>query len=294
MESQAELKGMATGKHTLEVGKLTWCYREAEPPARTEAGDDRLPVILLHGLVSQSYSWRDVLPALANDGFHTFAPDWIGCGFSAMPDQKVFDYKPDTLIQALSDWIDTLELQRFHLVAQGFLGSMGIQYALRHPERVDRLAIFNAPLTQSAKLPWKLQQIGWPLIGEALAQDPLLVDRTLEGGGGYRVEDEDMDVYRRPWIKTSDAGFALLAMIRNLQLQAVTAEIELGLQEWTHPLLIGWGVRDPWLPAQAAETFAQSLKDANFVALEEVGHYVQEDWHEKVSETLLWFLKKLA
>jgi pimeloyl-ACP methyl ester carboxylesterase len=292
MESQAELNRMATGKHVLEVGNLSWCYREVEPSVPQP--DDRLPVILLHGLVSQSYSWRDVLPALANEGFHAFAPDWIGCGFSAMPDSRRFDYQPDTMIQALSNWIEALGLERFHLVAQGFLGSMGIQYALRHPNRVDRLAIFNAPLTQTAKLPWKLQQISWPLIGEALAQDPLLVDRTLEGGGGYRVEDEDMDVYRRPWIKTSDAGFALLAMIRNLQLKSVTAEIEAGLKEWTHPLLIGWGVRDPWLPTEVAKTFAESLKDADFVALEEVGHYVQEDWHEKVSEALLRFLKKLA
>jgi pimeloyl-ACP methyl ester carboxylesterase len=281
---------MATGKYVVEVGPLSWCYREAAPLGG--AVDHRLPVILLHGLVSQSYSWRDVLPALATEGFRAIAPDWIGCGFSTMPDSRVFDYTPNAFIQALDDLLNTLELKRFHLVAQGFLGSMGIQYALRHPEKVDRLAIFNAPLTSTAKLPWSIKKMGLPLAGEVMAQDPLLVDRTLEGGGGYRVEDEDLDVYRRPWIKTSDAGFALLAMIRNLQLKTITEEIEAGLKKWSQPLMIGWGIRDPWLPVQTARDFAASLQGVEFVTLEEVGHYVQEDWHEKVSEALLQFLKR--
>lgn len=281
---------MATGKHVVEVGPLSWCYREAEPLGG--ASENRLPVILLHGLVSQSYSWRDVLPALAAEGFRAIAPDWIGCGFSTMPDGRVFDYTPNTFIQALDDLLNTLEVKRFHLVAQGFLGSMGIQYALRHPEKVDRLAIFNAPITSAAKLPWSIKKMGLPLAGEVMAQDPLLVDRTLEGGGGYRVEDEDLDVYRRPWLKTSDAGFALLAMIRNLQLKTITEEIEAGLKKWSQPLMIGWGIRDPWLPVQTARDFAASLQGVEFLTLEEVGHYVQEDWHEKVSEALLRFLKR--
>lgn len=281
---------MAPTENTIEVGSLTWFYREAEPLGETA----RLPVVLLHGLVSQSYSWRDVMPALAEQGFRTIAPDWLGYGYSSKPDRRDFAYTPDAYVEALGGLVDALELERFHLVAQGFLGSVGIQYALRHPDRVDRLAIFNAPIVQTAKLPWKIQQMGLPLVGDMMTQDPLLVDRTLEGGGGYRVEDADLDVYRRPWLKSSDVGRALLTTIQKLNLKTVTAEIESGLQQWDHPLLIGWGMRDPWLPAEAAKTFANSLKTAEFAELWEVGHYVQEDWHEKVSEALLTFLRRMA
>jgi pimeloyl-ACP methyl ester carboxylesterase len=279
---------MANGENMVQVGSLKWFYREAEPLGVS----DRPPVLLLHGLVSQSYSWREVLPALADQGFRAIAPDLPGCGYSDKPDRRDFTYTPDSFIQGLAAFVQTLQLERFHLVAQGFLGSVGIQYALRHPEQVDRLAIFNAPLTQTAKLPWKIQQMGLPLVGDMMTQDPLLVDRTLEGGGGYRVEDQDLDIYRRPWIKSSDAGRALLAMIQNLQLSVVTAEITAGLPQWGHPLLLGWGMRDPWLPAETAKTFAATLPETEFVELEEVGHYVQEDWHEKVSEMLLTFLKR--
>lgn len=278
---------MATAdENWAEVGKLCWFYREARPVGRS----DRLPVVLLHGLPAQSYGWREVLPALANRGFRAIAPDWIGFGFSAQPDRRDFAYTPDAFIQALADFLQFLQVERFSLVVQGFLGSVGLQYALRYPQQIDRVAILNAPITTAAKLPWKIQQLGVPLVGDMITQDPLLVDRTLEGGGGYRVEDKDLDVYRRPFLRSSDAGRALLATVQNLQLKQSTAEIERGLQEWKGPVLVAWGDRDPWLPPATAEQFAHSLNNGEFVRLEEVGHYPQEDWHEKVNDALLTFL----
>ena len=279
---------MTTGENWVEVGSLGWFYREAEPIGR----DDRSPVLLLHGLVSQSYSWRNVIPALAEQGFRTIAPDWIGCGYSDKPDRRDFAYTPEVLLNALEEFINTIGLKKFSLVAQGFLGSIGIQYALRHPQQVDRLAILNAPISQTVQLPWKLKQMSIPLVGDMLTQNPLLVDRILEGAGGYRIKDRDMDIYRRPWIKSSDAGRALMATLQNLQLSQVTAEIETGLDQWDQPLLMAWGIRDPWLSIEPVHTIARSHKTAEFVALEEVGHYPQEDWHEKVSEALVTFLRR--
>jgi pimeloyl-ACP methyl ester carboxylesterase len=287
---------MANPGKTVEVNGQSWFYREVMPTGNS----DRPPILLLHGLVSQSYGWREVMPTLAEQGFRAIAPDWLGCGYSAMPDRRDFPYTPDALVAALDGFVKALELPRVHLVAQGYLGSVGIQYALRHPDRVDRLAIFNAPIFPTAKLPWRIQQFGIPLIGEALVQNPLLVDRILESGGGYRVGDEAMDIYRRPWIKTSDAGRALHTMIQRVQLPQVTAEIAAGLAQWQRPLLIGWGLRDPWLPVALAKASADLLntsRDAEsspveFVELEEVGHYVQEDWPEKVYEALLTFLRR--
>ncbi len=275
---------MVEGKR-IEVGSLNWFYRELEPTNQS----GRTPVLLLHGLVSQGYSWRNVLPALAEQGFRAIAPDWIGCGYSDMPDRRDFAYTPDAFITALEALIAQFGFEKVSIVAQGFLGSIGIQYALRHPEQVERLAIFNCPIAQTAKLPWKLKQLGIPLVGDMMTQDPLLVDRTLEGAGGYRIEDADLDVYRRPWLKTSDVGRSLLAIVQNLQLKEATAEIQAGLATWQNPLLIGWGIRDPWLSIDSA----RSLK-AELIELDEVGHYPQEDWHEKVSEILIPFLRRQA
>jgi pimeloyl-ACP methyl ester carboxylesterase len=279
---------VATQENWIEVGSLTWFYRTVEPMNPT----DKTPVLLLHGLPAQSYSWRDVLPALAAQGFRSIAPDWIGSGFSAKPDKRDFAYTPDAFVKALEDFVAALEIDRFSLVVQGFVGSVGLQYALRHPEQIDRLAIFNTPLTPAAKLPWKIKQLGIPLMGEMLTQDPLLVDRTLEGGGGYRIGDADLDIYRRPFLKSSEVGRALFVTVQNLQLPQAMAELQVGFLNWKHPTLVAWGIKDPWLPLNMAQAFVQSIENAQLVQLEAVGHYPQEDWPEKVNDSLLPFLRR--
>jgi pimeloyl-ACP methyl ester carboxylesterase len=281
---------VSTTEHSIKVGSLEWFYREANPIGRS---DNRV-VLLLHGLPSQSYSWTAVMPALAEKGFRAIAPDWIGFGLSAKPDRRDFAYTPDAFINALADFIQVLELERFSLVVQGFLGSVGIQYALRNPDRIDRLAILNAPVSATAKLPWKIQQLGLPLVGDVITQDPLLVDRTLESGSRYVIPDKDLDVYRRPFLKSSDAGRSLLATVQNLQLKQSMAEMESGFGQWTAPTQIIWGMKDPWLPFTQAQDRATSLKNVELIQIEEGGHYPQDHWSAKVSDALLPFLRRQA
>ncbi|WP_315790126.1 alpha/beta fold hydrolase [Fischerella sp. JS2] len=279
---------MSITEHKITVDSQEWFYRLAEPIGRT----DLLPVLLVHGLVSQSYSWRKILPALAQQGTKAIAPDWIGFGFSSKPEKRNFAYTPDAFITALEGLVKALELERFSLVVQGFLGSVGLQYALRHPEQIANIAIINTPISGTAQLPWKIQQMGLPLAGEMMTQDPLLVDRTLEGGSRYVIPDKDLDVYRQPFLKTSAAGRALLSTIRNLQLAKAMTEIETGFKDWQQPILIQWGVIDPWLNVDMAENFAKAVPNAELVKLNNVGHYPQEHYHETILQDLLPFVRR--
>ncbi len=284
---------MLIKEHKVTVDSLEWFYREAEPIGRS----DLLPVVLLHGLPSQSYSWRNVMPALAEQGTRAIAPDWIGFGFSSKPEKRDFTYTPDAFITALEELLKTLKLERFSLIVQGFLGSVGLQYALRHPEKIANIAILNTPITTTAKLPWKIQQMGLPLAGEMITQDPLLVDRTLEGGCRYVIADKDLDIYRKPFLKTSASGRSLLATIRNLQLAKAMEEIASGFKQWQSPILIQWGTIDPWLPIDMAQSFTQNLTNSapniELIKLDKVGHYPQEHYHARILEDLLPFVRRL-
>lgn len=281
---------MSITEHKIKVGELEWFYRLAEPIGRT----DLLPVLLLHGLPSQSYSWRNIMPALATQGTKAIAPDWIGYGFSAKPEKREFAYTPDAFITALAQFVEALELKKFSLVVQGFLGSVGLQYALRHPAQIASLVILNTPISTTAKLPWKMQQLGLPLAGEVFTQDPLLVDRTLEGGSRYQIPDADLDIYRKPFLKSSAAGRSLMTTVRNLQLQQSMKEIESGLQQWQQPTLIVWGMKDPWLPLSMAQHSASAMQQAEIIQLQNVGHYPQEHYHETILEDLLPFVRRSA
>jgi pimeloyl-ACP methyl ester carboxylesterase len=275
-------------EHKIAVDSLEWFYREAEPIGRT----DLIPVLLLHGLVSQSYSWRNVIPSLAAQGNRAIAPDWIGYGFSSKPEKQDFAYTPDAFITALEGFVKALELERFSLVVQGFLGSVGLQYALRHPEQVANIAILNTPISTTAKVPWKIKQMGLPLAGDIITQDPLLVDRTLEGGSRYRIEDEDLDIYRKPFLKSSASGRSLLATIRNFQLEKAMIEIENGFKGWQQPILAQWGMIDPWLSVDMAESFVKSVANGELIKLNNVGHYPQEHYHEVILQDLLPFVRR--
>ena len=124
---------MSIDEKVIEVGSLQWFYRETNPVNES----DKPPVLLLHGLPSQSFTWTAIMPDLAASGFRSIAPDWVGYGRSTKPDKRDFAYTPDAFVEALAGFIQALEIDRFYLVVQGFLASAGIQYALRNPDKIN-------------------------------------------------------------------------------------------------------------------------------------------------------------
>lgn len=273
-------------KTSIQVGILEWFYREVNP----EGVENPQTVILLHGLPSQSWSWVGLLPLLAENGIRAIAPDWIGYGHSSKPERKDFAYTPDALIAAFGEMVDSLKLERFSLVIQGFLGTVGIQYAIRNPSRIDKLVILNAPLTTSAKLPWQLLQLSLPVAGEMLTQDPLAIERTLEAGCKLVIQDDYCEVYRRPYLKSGIPGRTLLATVRNLKLKESLAEIATGLPKLDIPIQILWGINDPWLELAQAEACVKTLQQGELITLPTAAHYPQEHWYAEIKESIVPFL----
>lgn len=278
---------MSITENTTEVDSLSWFYREIIP----NNDNGKPPVVLLHGLPSHSYTWAAIMPLLAERGFRAIAPDWIGFGSSAKPERRDFAYTAAASIAALGAFLDRLELGKFSLVVQGFLASAGIQYALRHPERIECLVILNTPLSTKVKLPWAMRQWGLPLIGDILAQDPLLVDRTLEGGSGFVIADEKLAIYRQPFLTSSAVGRALVATIKNLKLAESMAELEAGFANFSRPTQIIWGCADPWLPVEGAQKLA-ARDNIELVRLEEAKHYPQEHFSSEVAQEMANFLRR--
>ena len=265
-----------------------WFYCQVQPTGVEE----RPAVILLHDILAQSYSWRHLLPVLAEQGHRAIAPDWPGFGMSDKPEPSDFDYSPAGLLQAFSEFVDALELDSFSLVVQGYLGAIGVQYAIQNRDRIDRLVLVNTPFFTGAKLPWKLQQLGLPLAGEMLTQDPLCVDRTLEGGGGKVVADEELDVYRAPYLKSSATGRALLSTVRKLKLASLMSDVESGLAKVDLPMLVVWGDNDRWVSGDRAKAAVGGLKKTEFVAVADAGHYPQIDDRDRINEIVAPFFRR--
>lgn len=273
-------------EYKIQAGKFEWYYREALPLKKTH----KTPVVLLHGLLSQSFCWLEIMPRLAEYGYSAIAPDWLGWGFSSIPEKKDFAYNPSAFVTALNDFMEALELEKISLVVQGFLGSVGIQYALKYPDKIDKLVILNAPITKDAQLPWQIAQCGFPLLGDMITQDPLLVDRTLEKGSGFVISDNNLALYRKPIVTSSAFGRTLVTIVRKLQLKQSSAEIEKGLQQWEKPCLIIWGENDSWLDITSVEELVKTNSKLKLVTIPEAQHYPQEHFSAEIYPTIVNFL----
>ncbi|KAI5074595.1 hypothetical protein GOP47_0010556 [Adiantum capillus-veneris] len=290
MITEIESKGRDFGSYK-RAGEYSWFVRETGSPDAKNG-----TIIFLHGAPTQSYSYRVVLEKMAEAGYHCYAPDWIGYGFSERP-QPVYDFSYTE--EAYHEEFDKL-LKRigvdtpFFLVTQGFIvGSYALTWALKHSDRVAKLVVLNSPLTSSAPLPGVFQQMRLPLVGEFTCQNAMLAERFVEGGSTYVLDLNDADVYRLPYLDSSDPGFALLESTRKAPLKDLTTRIETGFASgrWNVPTLVAWGVTDKYLPTSEAENFAKRNADVIQVQLlEGAGHLPQEDWPEKVVEALTKFL----
>src|SRR5215813_9419186 len=105
-------------------------------------GGDGPPLLLVHGWPQTWYAWRMLMPTLARD-FFVVAVDQRGIGLSDKPPSG---YDTATLAGDLVALMDALGHHRFALYGTDV--GMPIAYALAadHPDRVDRLAVSEAPL----------------------------------------------------------------------------------------------------------------------------------------------------
>lgn len=291
MITAIENKGRDYGAYK-RAGDYSWWVRTLGEPQAPKG-----TVLLLHGAPAQSYSYRDVMKQLAALGYRVYAPDWLGYGFSEKPQPGYeFKYTEEAYHRELDNLLVRLEIEApFFLLTQGFIvGSYGLTWALNNPSRVSKLAVLNTPLTPSAPLPSLFQQLRVPFLGEFTCQNAVLPERFVEGGSPYVLELDDADVYRLPYLDSSDPGFSLLESTRKAPVKDLTARIARGFasSSWQVPTIVAWGEADKYLPKSEAEEFAKSNPDVIKTAmLSGAGHLPQEDWPEKVVEAIDGFFR---
>ena len=96
------------------------------------------PVVLVHGLLAHSFSWRFTVPALVPH-FTVYAPDVLGIGFS----DRVpwLDCSMRASAQRMIDFFDALGLRQFDLVATSHGGAMATIMAAEIGKRIGRLVL---------------------------------------------------------------------------------------------------------------------------------------------------------
>jgi len=108
-----------------------------------DAGPADAPVmLLLHGMPTWAYLYRDMIPTLVAAGYRCIAPDHLGFGRSDKP-TDVHWYTIARHVEILTSLIVGLDLKRVTLVCQDWGGPIGLAQAVLMPERFERLIVMN-------------------------------------------------------------------------------------------------------------------------------------------------------
>jgi haloalkane dehalogenase len=107
-----------------------------------EGPADAPVMLLLHGMPTWSYLYRDMIPPLVKAGYRCIAPDHIGFGRSDKP-TDIHWYTIARHTEILTTLITTLDLNNVTLVCQDWGGPIGLAQAAMMPERFARLVIMN-------------------------------------------------------------------------------------------------------------------------------------------------------
>ena len=126
-----------------------------------EAGDASRPcVLLLHGFPELAYSWRKVMPALAEAGYHAVAPDLRGygrtTGWHADYDLEA-DLRPFRLLNTVRDQLGLVHALGHPSVAavvgHDFGSPVAAWCALVRPDVFRSVALMSAPFEGPPALP---------------------------------------------------------------------------------------------------------------------------------------------
>lgn len=113
-----------------------------------EAGDPGRPcVLLLHGFPELAYSWRKVMPALAEAGYFAVAPDLRGYGQTRGWDAgDLGSFTFGNLVADIASLLEKLGIRKAHLVGHDFGSPLAGACALRRPALFRSVAFMSAPV----------------------------------------------------------------------------------------------------------------------------------------------------
>jgi pimeloyl-ACP methyl ester carboxylesterase len=263
-----------------------------------EAGPDSgSPTILLHGFPEFWYGWRHQIGPLAEAGLRIIAPDQRGYGLSDKP-SGVAAYHLDRLAGDVLALADTYGFPTVRLVGHDWGGLVAWWVASHYPERIDRLAILNAPHPGIVGAYMRHHPGQWlrsAYVGlfqlPGLPERLLTADRcralrraltTTSRPGAFAPAE--IDRYVEAWLQPG-AMTAMLNWYRALVRLPRSAPPRVRV-----PTLILWGRQDTALQSGLAEASLAFCDDGRIQWYERASHWLAHEEPAAVNAELMRFL----
>lgn len=259
-------------------------------------------VVMVHGNPTWSFYFRRLIQALSAT-HRVIAPDHVGCGKSDKPDDAHYEYRLARRIADLERLLDSLGHARVTLVLHDWGGMIGMGWAHRHPDRVERLVLLNTAafgLPATKRLPASL----W------LARNTAIGAVLVRGLNAFARGATYLAVTRKRLPREVAAGLvapydswanrrAVLRFVQDIPLRPgepgfdIISEVGAGLGQFdARPVLICWGERDFVFDHHFLAVWERVLPHAEVHRFADAGHYVLEDAGDEIIALVQQFLAR--
>ncbi|HQZ45883.1 MAG TPA: alpha/beta hydrolase [Usitatibacteraceae bacterium] len=238
--------------------------------------DPKLPaIVFLHGAALDHSVWQWQARYFAHHGFSVLAVDLPGHGRSPGAIRPT--------IEALADWVAALIEasceERAHVVGHSMGSLVALDTAIRHPRRVDRLALLGAAVPMAvgeaflaaakddSAAAFDMQSV-WGHARHVMLGASAVPGTTLYGASRHLV------ARARPGVQYADLAAC--------NAYAPTPEALRGLKAAT---LVVAGRRDAMTPWKAGQALAREIPEATFTLLD-AGHAMTAESPREVLQAL--------
>ena len=187
------------------------------------------PVVFLHGNPTSSYLWRNVIPHVESRA-RCLAPDLIGMGQSGKNPAGTYRFADHA--RYLDAWLDAARPEGPILfVIHDWGSALAFDWGRRHADRVGGFVYMEAIVRPFSWSDWPdaargiFEALRSPAGEEMVLEKNLFVERILPASVLRGLTDEEMDVYRRPYVEAGESRRPTLTWPRELPIDGEPADV---------------------------------------------------------------------
>jgi pimeloyl-ACP methyl ester carboxylesterase len=250
-------------------------------------------LLLVHGLLGYSFSWRFAIPALARYAT-VYAVDLIGTGFSDRPPGLDCSFKAHA--ERLRRFMDAASLSSCHLLGTSHGGAVSIMTAAMVPDRVRCLILVDPVNPWSAHGKRLTVFLSNPLIAPLFTnlapRLPMLhaFYHHRMFGDQRRIPPDSLEGYLEPMRIPGSYDYGL-AVVSSWNRDLQELESALPRINGIRTLLI-WGTADKAVDPASAAQLKERLSDCQLVMFEGVGHLPYEEVPDEFNRAVTKFLSE--
>ncbi|WP_082393035.1 alpha/beta fold hydrolase [Nocardia arizonensis] len=281
--------------HELEMdsaslGKIRIHYREY---------GDGPPLLLIHGLMTSSYSWRYILEGLGAH-YQLIIPDLPGAGRSGNPTVR---FSAASMSAWIGEFQAALGVQGCAAVGNSLGGYLCMRHALADSSAFSRLVNIHAlafaqrrfhAMHAALSLPGAPEIFGWWLRRDTTRWAHWIVHYYNETLKSVEEAREYGDA-----LATSEGTNAFVGYLRDVMAPRDFADFTTTLerrkaagQSFPMPLQLIYADRDPMVPPATGDKLAELIPDAQFHRVKKSSHFTHVDSPAEVTALILDFLQE--